>query len=176
MADAEKRERSLIPVLLVVMAVAGVLVFAGVYIFARYISEKVTMDVRDLRSGGKSVRIETPKGALSVGGEVTEAELGMPIYPGAERRHDMGASLSLEIPASGAFQVAAGEFETGDPLDQVARFYRERLGEGVEEKRLGGKMQFVGKTKDGGRKMVILRAAGRGARISMAHLFAADTN
>jgi hypothetical protein len=174
--EGEKREASLIPMLLGVMAVAGVLVFSGIYIFARYLSENISFDVHDVRSGGKSVSVETPGGTLKVQGEATEADLRLPFYPGGRRRHDLGATLSLELPATGAFRVAAAEFETGDSWDKVADWYRQRLGDEAREKRAGGEWRFLLQAEPARRRVVVLKKLPQGTRISLAHITEAETN
>ena len=80
-----------------------------------------TVDVD--RSGG--VTISTPTGKVSVGAPqapVTEADLGVPLYPGAKQQE-------------GALQITGEEgsmhtyvFKTSDSPQQVMAFYRERLG------------------------------------------------
>ncbi len=176
MPEGEKREASLIPMLLAVMAVAGVLVFSGIYIFARYLSETVNVDIRDGRGGGKDVQVETPGGRLKVQGEASEAELRLPFYPGSRRHQDLAATLSLELPATGAFQVAAAEFETDDPWDKVAAWYRQRLGAEAQEKKVGGELRFLLQSGSGRRRVVVLKKISSGTRISMAHIMEAETN
>ena len=84
------------------------------------VSRSITVDP----SGGQ-VSISTPGGKVSVGTPqrpVTEAELGVPIYPGAKQQE-------------GAMQITSEEgsmhtyvFKTSDSPQQVMAFYRERLG------------------------------------------------
>ena len=176
MRDGEKRQDSLIPMLLAVMAVAGALVIGGIYIFARYISEKVNMDVRPLRGGGKSVRVETPGGNLKVRGEATEDDLRLPFYPGGKRRQEAGATFSLELPATGDFQVSAAAFETPDPPDKVAAWYRQRLGSEAREERAGGEVRFLLGSNSGDHRIVILKRTPEGTRISLANITEAGTN
>lgn len=173
--EGQKRESSLIPMLLAVMAIAGVLVFSGIYIFAKYLSEKVTVDIRG-SGGGKSVSVDTPVGSLKVQGEASEAELGLPFYPGSRRRKDLAATMSLDLPATGAFQVAAAEFETDDPWDKVAAWYRERLGAEAREKKIADELRFLMQSESGRRRVVILKKLPNGTRISMAHITEAETN
>ena len=176
MPQPVKRDLSLIWLLLGVVLLGGALVFSGVYIFARYMAGQVSMDIRDLRNGGKSVAIESPQGSLRVKGEVSEGQLGMPIYPGSRRRKNIGASLAVEVPSIGNFQVAAAEFESDDPLDKVAAFYRKDLGPGAQERKVHDKIEFLLQSAGGRRKMIALRPAGRGTQISMAQVSEAGTN
>lgn len=176
MPDGEKREASLIPMLLAVMAVAALLVAGGIYVFARYISEKVNMDIRPLREGGKSIRVQTPGGSLKVRGEASEADLRLPFYPGGKRRQDLGATLSLELPATGAFQVSAAEFETADSMEKVAAWYREHLGADAQEKKAGSELRFLLGSDSGNRRIVVLKKIAAGTSISLANITEAETN
>ncbi len=170
-----RRDPSVILILLGVVLAGGALVFSGVYILARYLTNQVNISVRDLRDGGKAVKVETPQGSLHVNGEVTSEQLGLPFYPGARRTKPTGASLTVEVPATGAVQVAAAELETDDALDKVADFYRRELGPEAGETRQSGHVQFLVKG-EGRRKIVALRAAGKGARISLASVTEGEGN
>ena len=176
MQSGVKRDFGLVWLLLGVVLLGGALVFSGVYIFARYMAGQVSMDIRDLRSGGKSVAIESPVGSVRVRGEVSEGQLGMQIYPGSRRKKNIGATLGVEVPSIGNFQVAAAEFETDDALDKVAAFYRKGLGPEAKERQFHDKIEFLLLSGEGRRKMVVLRPAGRGTQISMAQVTQAETN
>ncbi len=168
---------NLLWVLLGVVLFGGVLAFTGIYIFARYLAREVIVDVRNLPRGGKSISVETPKGSFRLdAGEVSEAQLGMPIYPGARRRKEHGATISIEVPSEKSVLVAAAEFETDDPLDKVAAFYRERLGDSASEHRRDGGVEFKIKGEEGRVKVVGLRRYGTGTRIGMANVTEAETN
>ena len=109
----------------VVLIVIGVFVGLGILgalaigIGLWRVSRAVDVD----RSG--QVSISTPTGKVTVGAPqrpVTEAELGVPLYPGAKQQE-------------GALQIAGEEgsmhtyvFKTSDSPQQVMAFYRERLG------------------------------------------------
>lgn len=178
MPNPVKRDLSLVWMLLGVVLLGGALVFSGVYIFARYMASQVSVNIRDLRNGGKSVDIESPQGSLRVKGEVSEGQLGMPLYPGSRRRKNIGATLGVEVPSIGNFQVAAAEFETDDALDKVAAFYRKGLGPDAQERKFHDKLEFLLLRGEGRRKMIVLRPArrGEGTQISMAQVTEAETN
>jgi len=170
-------DHGLLWVVLGVVVFGGLLLFSGVYIFARYLARQVSLDVRNSERGGKSVSISTPGGSFRVNaGHVSEEQLGMPIYPGARRRRkESGATISIEVPSEKSVFVAAAEFETDDSLDQVAAFYRERLGVTAIERHTEGKLEFV--IKGGGKEKVVgLKRTGRGTEIGMANVTEAETN
>jgi hypothetical protein len=160
-------------ILLGVLVVAAVMVFAGVYIFSRYLASQITMDVRHL---GRGVEIETPAGSLKVQkSEVSEADLALPVYPGCQRIKGEGATVSIEVPSEKSLQVVAAEFETGDALERVAAFYRKRLGKAFQERRGRQRAEFV--MHDAGRqKRVILWRRGEKTRIALANITEAGTN
>jgi hypothetical protein len=80
-----------------------------------------TVDVD--RSG--QVTVTTPKGKVTVGAQqtpVTEAQLGVPLYPGSKQQEG-----ALEITGEeGSMHTYV--FKTSDSPQQVMAFYRERLG------------------------------------------------
>lgn len=159
--------------LLGVMGFAGVLVFTGVYVFSRYLASQISLDIRHMDG---RVDIETPVGSLKVQkGEVSEAELAMPIYPGARRIKRAGTNISIEVPSERSMRVVAAEFETGDALELVAAFYRKRLGREFTERRHRARTEFV--MQDAGRqKRVILWRRGQVTNIALANITEAGTN
>ena len=113
---------SAVKIVLIVVAVfvgLGILGAAALWLGLWRLSRAVDVD----RSG--QVSISTPTGKVTVGAPqrpVTEAELGVPLYPGAKQQE-------------GALQIAGEEgsmhtyvFKTSDSQQQVMAFYRERLG------------------------------------------------
>ncbi|UXH78968.1 hypothetical protein [Roseateles amylovorans] len=76
-----------------------------------------------------------PASGFSAGIEVTEevgpAQLGMPVYPGAQPQRDSAedkSAVNLSM-WGGRFgvQLAAAKYQSRDDVDRVARFYREAL-------------------------------------------------
>lgn len=100
-------------------ALLTVLVTIGVW--------RVAQNVNVSEKAG-NVTIKTDKGTLTVGQmpKITEAELGIPIYPGAENSEG-GMAIESE---QGAMQTFV--FKTKDSLAQVVEFYKTRIGDKAE--------------------------------------------
>jgi hypothetical protein len=155
---------------IVLLILALILVVSGItlYVGARYLSRAVKVHVE--KRGEKQVSVQTPVGSLEVGKEVSEASLGLPIYPGA-RRIEGGdtARVNIEIPGAENIQVLAAEFETSDPLDKVKEFYSGRLGSKVTkyiERSAEGKTVFHIK-RQGIEKVVSLKSTACCTRIEL---------
>ena len=106
-------------VLIVVGVFVGLGILAGSVVM--YGIWRVSRNVNVSRSG--QVSINTPDGKISMGpgAQVSEADLGLPIYPGATRQE-------------GTFQVSTAEgsmstylFKTSDSPAQVMAFYHSKL-------------------------------------------------
>jgi len=112
-------------VLLIVLIAVGALIVlvVGSAIMGWWtVSRHVDVDTR-----GDRVSIQTPAGKIEVGQmtKVTEAELGVPIYPGATE--DVGAWRATSKEGSYGQYV----FKTSDSASQVVAFYKEKLGDRV---------------------------------------------
>lgn len=103
----------------------------------------------DLKSGGATVTTTDGQGQttkMELGGaKVSEAELGVAIYPGAKMKEGTGNRM-----ASPQGQVAMAEFASADAQDKVAAFYREQL-----KARSAGK-QFMDMSTGEGETMFML--------------------
>lgn len=101
-------------------ALATVLLVVGVLRFA----QQVEVDER----GGK-VTVRTPTGAVTVGEapRVTEAQLGIPLYPGATQ---LEGGVSMEGEKSGMHTYV---FKTDDSVQQVSDFYKQRIGDQADK-------------------------------------------
>ena len=100
------------------IAVAGVVGY-GIY--------RVTKAVhKDLTTG--KVTIDTPNGPVTAitGGKMTEADLGIAIYPGAEQAKG-GAKLNL-----GGGPMVTAIFLTPDSKEKVISFYKDQLGSSAQ--------------------------------------------
>lgn len=117
-----RKSGGVLKIVLIVIAVfagLGVLTAASVMFGLWRISKTINVD----RSG--SVTIATPEGKISAGqapGQVTEAELGAPIYPGAT-----SAEGGVKFGAANG-SVATYAFKTSDSVPQVLAFYRDKCG------------------------------------------------
>ena len=108
-------------ILIVVAVMVGLGIVSGmVFMFGLW---RLSHAVRVSRGG--DVVLSTPTGTISTGsaGGVSEADLGVPIYPGASRREG-GMQINS---ASGSMVTVV--FSTSDPVDKVVAFYKDKLGE-----------------------------------------------
>jgi zinc-ribbon domain len=76
-------------------------------------------------TGSGDVVVATPNGTVSTGNAstVSDADLGVPIYPGASRREG-----GMRINSTTGSMVTV-VFSTPDPVSKVVDFYRTKLGE-----------------------------------------------
>jgi hypothetical protein len=101
--------------------------------------------VNEGKDGQPNVVLDIPGvPKISAGGTVSEAELGVPIYPGAEPEKDGTTSISM---SGGAAQgwLGVAVYRTNDPIEDVVGFYREKLGSDVKvtESSRSGKQSAV---------------------------------
>jgi hypothetical protein len=170
-------------ILALIVVVSTLAVWAGL----RYLSQSFRVQVEEGGSGKKEVSIKTPIGSLEVHPEVSEARLGLPIYPGARpTSEDEGATVNFDFANEESVRIVAGKFETPDSLERVKEFYRARLGDRVTkftEKSPEGKTVFEIKTSEqesertptlvgrragyGDDRVVALRSYGDGTRIEL---------
>lgn len=108
--------RKLLVVLLAVALVAGLAALAGCG------GVKVSVDEKN----GK-VQVSTPKGNASVSTkQLTEADLGIPIYPGAKTDENSSLSISGQ-PGTTQGGVSVAVMWTPDPVSKVISWYKEKL-------------------------------------------------
>jgi hypothetical protein len=110
--------------------------------------------------GSNKTTVKTPEGNVTVdesggdsevtyGGETykssdkapTEAELGAPVYPGADYVEGSGGSGSITS-EGGVLSGASGEFTTSDSFDQVVAYYKGKMGEPMLEETTGEKTAY----------------------------------
>jgi hypothetical protein len=146
---APQPPRSSSPVVAIVLLVLALIIMAAglaVYIGLHFISHAVHMQVVQSDNGRKEVSIKTPLGSLDVHPEVSEASLGLPIYPGATRVKDHdSATVNIHIADEAQVRVLTAKFETTDFCEKVRMFYQARLGDQVtkyREKDQEGKTVF----------------------------------
>jgi hypothetical protein len=163
----------------VIVALVGVSAI-GVFYFVRRTVNNI-VKVQEGEGGRPEVSINVPGGGqIKAGSDVTEEQLGVPIYPGAVQTKD-GGSVSIsgtEAGKSGWFGVAG--FTTDDEVDDVVAFYRDKIGEGAQiadteqdgkrsvvfntQREQGWRMVSVQEDDEGKTKITIASAQGRSAQ------------
>lgn len=87
---------------------------------------------KDANGQEKNVQVDTPFGGVHVNTDQTSAaDLGLPVYPGADVVKDKDNNKSADVHMGfGEWQlhVRAVSYEAGDPQDKVAAFYKKALG------------------------------------------------
>jgi hypothetical protein len=87
---------------------------------------------KDADGKEKTVQVDTPFGGVHVNTDQTSAaDLGLPVYPGAELAKDKDNDKSADVHLGfGEWQlhVRAVTYEAADPQDKVAAFYKKALG------------------------------------------------
>ena len=113
-----------IKVLLGIVAVVLVVGLLGVAA-AGYFAYRLARNNVDIDASSGQVSLQTPEGKVTMGkmGAVSEAELGIPIYPNAKPAE---AGFEVSSPKGG---VRTFLFTTNDSITQVADFYKEKLGD-----------------------------------------------
>ena len=116
--------------LAVLLVLIGGTVVAVTYVFRRAVSNIV--QVNEGKDGQPNVVVDIPGiTRVSAGGTVTEEQLGVPIYPGAEPERDGTTSVSVSGGKAGWLGVAT--YRTSDAMDDVIAFYRQKLGSEVSQ-------------------------------------------
>ena len=151
--------------LALIVVVSGLVVWGGLH----YLARGVQLHVSDMKNG-KQVSIQTPVGSFEVNQkEVNEAQLGLPVYPGATRVKDEdSAAISMDFGGEHGVHLMVAKFETTDDLDKVHRFYQDRVGSQakITEKDSEGKTVFEIKHK-GEERIIALKSSGAGTRIEL---------
>ena len=80
----------------------------------------------------KNVRVDTPFGGVHVNtGETSAADLGLPVYPGAQQVADEDKHKSADVQlgfGEWTLRVRAVSYATDDSKEQVTAFYKKALG------------------------------------------------
>jgi hypothetical protein len=121
-APATPAQSNALKVILIVVAIVVGLSILAIGT-ATFIGWRVARHTRVEQNGGK-VRVETPFGTVESNDNSDEAarNLGIDIYPGARARKSSAANVTM-----GAMHTVAAEFETDDPPERVADFYKRKL-------------------------------------------------
>jgi hypothetical protein len=86
---------------------------------------------KDEKGEEKNVRVDTPFGHVHVTtNQTTAADLGLPVYPGAQQANDHDSHNSADINAGfgeWAIKVKAASYLSSDPRGKVIDFYKNAL-------------------------------------------------
>jgi len=145
----------------------------------RLLSRGVHVQVTGSSSDRKVVTVKTPVGDFKIAKEqnVSDLQLGLPVYPGATRvrdtQDDNSVSLTFDLPDQMNLRIAAAKFDTPDPLGKVREFYKQQLGGEVtslSQTDHSGKIVFEMKHGEQD-KVVSLRPQDAGTRIGLVRIF-----
>jgi hypothetical protein len=105
--------------------------FASLALTAGIAGCRIHVD-KDADGKEKTVQVDTPFGGVHVNtDQITAADLGLPVYPGAELakgdEHDKAADVNLGF-GEWQLRVRAVKYYTPDSKDKVTEFYKKALG------------------------------------------------
>ena len=87
---------------------------------------------KDANGQEKNVQVDTPFGGIHVNtDETSAADLGLPVYPGAQPVNDKNKHKSADVQlgfGEWALRVRAVSYATSDTREQVIAFYKKALG------------------------------------------------
>jgi hypothetical protein len=172
-----RKSSNVVPIVLLSLALIVLVCVMAVWASLRFIARGVRVSVSDQGVAKKAVSIQTPFGGIQVNknGEVSEATLGLPVYPGATRERDEdSASVSLGLPGDTGLHLAVAKYRTPDAIEKVKAFYQDRIGKDVtkfKERDHEGKTVFEIKVGDDV-KVVALKGEFEGTRIDLVHVSA----
>ncbi|HEV3206553.1 MAG TPA: hypothetical protein VGZ28_06340 [Terriglobales bacterium] len=80
----------------------------------------------------QKVDIETPMGGIHVSKDAEIRDIGLPVYPGAQRKQkgDNGNETNANVSLSSSFfglRVAAIEYISADPPEKLVAYYKDQL-------------------------------------------------
>jgi len=111
-------------VLIIVGVLVGLAILGGIiFAFAVWrISRAVHVE-----GNGDKVTLSTPGGSISTSNSQTysASDLGTDVYPGAQNGH---GSMKMDLPTG---SMVTAVFVTSDSKDQVAQYYKNKLGSGA---------------------------------------------
>jgi hypothetical protein len=123
------------------------LVLIAVVIVGVFIARNVRVE-HSATSKGDSVRIETPLGAVKVnaGDSLNPETIGVPIYPGAERKNDRHGGVKFDFDSQNGISknltISAAGYTTSDSADRVVEFYRSHLPNWTISEKNGRNIEF----------------------------------
>lgn len=106
-------------------------VFMGMSLAAGLAGCRIHVD-KDANGQEKNVQVDTPFGGVHVNtDQISAADLGLPVYPGAEivkdKDHDKSADVNMGF-GEWTLRVRAVNYATADSQDKVTAFYKKALG------------------------------------------------
>jgi hypothetical protein len=114
-----------------IMMQRGLSLFACLALVAGIGGCRIHVD-KDANGKEKNVQVDTPFGGVHVNtDQITAADLGLPVYPGAEITTDDDHNKSADVNMGfGEWQlrVKAVGYTTADSQDKVSAFYKKALG------------------------------------------------
>ena len=115
---------TVVKVILIIVAIfvgLGILGAAG-FSYIVYRASRIV----HVNHNGSAVELTTPGGTFSAGDTpVSASDLGVDLYPGANQQK---GAVRISTPKG---STVTAVFETGDSLDKVLSYYKEKLGSGV---------------------------------------------
>jgi hypothetical protein len=104
---------------------------AGMALMAGLAGCRIRVD-KGANGEDKNVQVDTPFGGVHVNtNQTSAADLGLPVYPGAQQVADDDKHKSADVHlgfGEWELRVRAVSYETADTEDQVATFYKKALG------------------------------------------------
>jgi hypothetical protein len=165
-----------------VVLVIGFIIASGVFMVwfgLRILSHGIHVQVAETSPDRRVVTVKTPLGNLKIAKEqnVSDLQLGLPIYPGATRAtdssDDSSVSVAFDLPNETNLRIAAAKFNTPDPISKVQDFYKQQLGNEVTsftQTDRDGKIVF--EIEHGEQhKVVSLKPHDGGTRIGLVRIF-----
>jgi hypothetical protein len=109
----------------------AICVLAGTALVAAIAGCRVHVD-KDANGKEKTVQVDTPFGGVHVNtDQISAADLGLPVYPGADivrdKDHDKSADVNMGF-GEWTLRVRAVNYATVDSQDKVTAFYKKALG------------------------------------------------
>lgn len=104
---------------------------AGLALATSVVGCRIHVD-KDANGQEKNVQVDTPFGGVHVNtDQITAADLGLPVYPGAEvvkdKDHQKSADVNMGF-GEWTLRVRAVNYATPDSQDKVTAFYKKALG------------------------------------------------
>lgn len=150
----------------IILIIVGVFVLLGV-LAAGVIGFGVWRVSRAVRinSKGDGVSLSTPSGIITTGtaSSVSEADLGVPVYPGAASGE---GSMNIKTPAG---SMITAIYLSPDPVSKVVDFYKARLGDQASIMETGAGTMISSGEDDKNKLIVTITQEMSKTKISIVH-------